>query len=55
MLKAAVLQASLAVQAAAARILSGQSRIAAVVGADMTASALPGETLRFLYGHSSMR
>lgn len=42
----------LAVQAAAARILSGLSRIAAVIGADMTATALPGDTLRQLYSHS---
>lgn len=42
----------LAVQAAAARIMSGQSCIVAVVGADMTASALPGDTLRHLYSHS---
>jgi acetyl-CoA C-acetyltransferase len=42
----------LAVQAAAARILSGLSRRVAVVGADMTASALPGETIRQLYSHS---
>lgn len=42
----------LAVQAAAARIMSGQSRVAAVIGADMTASALPGPQLRDLYSHS---
>lgn len=42
----------LAVQAAAARILSGQSRVTAVVGADMTASTLPGGMLRQLYSHS---
>jgi acetyl-CoA C-acetyltransferase len=42
----------LAVQAAAARILSGMSHRIAVIGADMTASALPGEMLRHLYSHS---
>jgi acetyl-CoA C-acetyltransferase len=42
----------LAVQAATARILSGLSRVVAVVGADMTASNLPGGTLRHLYSHS---
>lgn len=42
----------LAVQAAAARIMAGLSRIVAVVGVDATASALPGPTLRMLYGRS---
>lgn len=42
----------LAVQNAAARIMSGQSRFIAVVGADMTAGALPGPQLRHLYSHS---
>jgi acetyl-CoA C-acetyltransferase len=42
----------LAVHAAAARILAGLSRIVAVVGADATASTLPGDTLRTLYCHS---
>jgi acetyl-CoA C-acetyltransferase len=41
-----------AVQTAAARILSGLSRIVAVVGVDATASALPGSTLRDLYSRS---
>lgn len=42
----------LAVQAAAARVLAGLSRVVAVVGVDATASALPGPTLRWLYGRS---
>lgn len=42
----------LAVQAAAARIMAGLSRVVAVVGVDATASALPGPTLRMLYGRS---
>ncbi len=42
----------LAVQAAAVRILAGQSRVTAVIGADMTASTLPGGMLRELYSHS---
>lgn len=42
----------LAVQVGAARIMAGLSRFVAVVGVDATASALPGETLRMLYGRS---
>jgi acetyl-CoA C-acetyltransferase len=42
----------LAVHAGAARILAGLSRIVAVVGADATASTLPGPMLRRLYSHS---
>ena len=42
----------LAVQAGAARILAGLSRIVAVVGVDATASTLPGDALRMLYGRS---
>lgn len=42
----------LAVQAGAARILSGQSRVVAVVGADTTASTLPAPIVRQLYSQS---
>jgi acetyl-CoA C-acetyltransferase len=42
----------LAVQAGAARILAGLSRIVAVVGVDATAGTLPGDALRMLYGRS---
>ena len=42
----------LAVQAGAARIMAGLSRIVAVVGVDATASTLPGDALRMLYGRS---
>jgi acetyl-CoA C-acetyltransferase len=42
----------LAVQAAAAQILSGLARIVAVVGVDSTASTLPGDTVRGLYARS---
>jgi acetyl-CoA C-acetyltransferase len=42
----------LAVQAGAARVLAGLSRAVAVVGADAAASALPGDTVRLLYGRS---
>lgn len=41
-----------AVQAAAARILAGLSRRVAVVGVDVTASSLPGDAVRDLYGFS---
>ncbi len=42
----------LAVHAAVARILAGLSRHVAVVGVDVTASALPGDTLRAMYSQS---
>lgn len=42
----------LAVQAGAARILAGLSRRVAVVGVDVTASSLPGDAVRDLYGFS---
>ncbi len=42
----------MAVQAGVARILAGLSRVVAVVGAEATASTLPGPTLRRLYGLS---
>jgi acetyl-CoA C-acetyltransferase len=42
----------LAVQAGAARILSGLSRVVAVVGADTTASTLPAPMVRQLYSQS---
>lgn len=41
-----------AVQAGAARILAGLARVVAVIGADATASTLPGPALRMLYGRS---
>lgn len=42
----------LAVQTGAERILSGRARRVAVVGVDPSASALEGDTIRRLYGHS---